>query len=473
MSGCDGQNEIAAARTVPSQPMPSLKSPVVSDALRDTALRGWTVKWLRSLGIGNSRPGFLLVPIIATMMFFTLSAAAQNQYYVSTSGSDSNNGTSASTPWRTCSHAVSAFNLGAGGAVINFAPGNYSETCSLNRGGSSTSVRLALKCTEQLVPGGNNNCRGIQFNTYNTNNVDIGALPLRGFEYTNPSGEVAVNDVAQCTIGTTCPNGNSIHALGNYWHDIGQSNSGGCPSSGAFLVGQHGHPSTDIQAIGNIVDHYGTFPNTSCNQAHGLYIIAIGAIIQNNIVTRAAYAGLQYYDSACRGVITNNVFANNRAGAVVYGGNGCPAGNNTVANNIVSNNLTYAFNNSFGGDQGSSVGHPTLYANNIVFGNPSGTFTSTPSGSTIVQNQKSENPTSTFVNYTGTATGDYHLKAGSVAVGGGTTQCTSGGVVNCVPVVDLAALSRANVPSLGVFEPQGASSASAPAAPSGLTASVQ
>src|SRR5271167_2208355 len=112
------------------------------------------VKWIRPLGIGNSRPRFLLVLTIAMMMLFSLSAAAQNQYYVSTSGSDSNNGTSASTPWQSCSHAISSFSLGAGGAVINFAPGNYGTVCTVSRGGSSPTVRLVLKCTAQWTAGG-------------------------------------------------------------------------------------------------------------------------------------------------------------------------------------------------------------------------------------------------------------------------------------------------------------------------------
>jgi hypothetical protein len=447
--------------------------PLYQVALGDTALRGQLVKWIRPRGIGNSRPRFLLALTIVMMLVLSLSAAAQNQYYVSTSGSDSNNGTNSSTPWRTCSHAIAAFSLNGNGAVINFAPGNFAETCSVNRGGSSLKVRLVLKCSQQIVVGGGNNCRGILFNTYNANYVDIGALPFMGFEYTNPDSGVAVNNVAQCASGH-CQNGNSIHVLGNYWHDIGQNSNGGCPFAGAFLSGQHGRQLDDTQAIGNVVDHYGIYPQSGCNGAHGIYIIGAGAVIQNNIITRAAYAGIQYYDAACSGIITNNVLVNNTAGIVAYGSNGCTAGLNTIANNVVANNSTHAFNISFSSDQGCTSGRQTLYTNNIVFGNPRGTFTHTPASCTTVQNQLSENPTATFVNYTGTASGDYHLKAGSIAVGGGTTQCMSGGATSCVPAVDFAAVSRPNnKPSLGVFEPQGDRNASAPSAPTGLTAIAQ
>src|ERR1700675_337357 len=114
----------------------ALQIPPYLVGLGDTALRGWPVKWIRSLGIGDSRPRFLLALTIVMMLLLSLSAAAQNQYYVSTSGNDSNNGTSSSTPWRTCSHAMASFSLGGGGAVITFAPGNYGTVCSVNRGGS-------------------------------------------------------------------------------------------------------------------------------------------------------------------------------------------------------------------------------------------------------------------------------------------------------------------------------------------------
>ena len=220
-------------------------------------------------------------------------------------------------------------------------------------------------------------------------------------------------------------------------------------------------------------NHYGTYPPSgSCYVAHGIYISTSGGQVYNNIVTRSAYAALQYYDQACNARISNNVFANNGIGMVLYGGNNCsPVGNNSVDNNIIVNNVQQAINNSFGGDQGCSPGNPTLYTNNIIFGKGT-TFTSTPASCTIIQNQLSENPTATFVNYTGNAAGDYHLKSGSVAIGGGTTSCAAGSTTQCVPSIDLAATARLGTPSLGVYESGGASSASVPA-PTGLTATVQ
>jgi Right handed beta helix region len=147
----------------------------------------------------------------------------------------------------------------------------------------------------------------------------------------------------------------------------------------------HGGHSPDAQVIGNLIDHFGKVPNPCGNGAQGIYVATAGGQIYNNISTRNAYSGLQYYDQACNARISNNVFANNTVGMVLYGGNGCsPVGLNTVANNVIVNNVQQAFNNSFSGDQGCSTSNPTLYTNNVLFGNGS-TFTSSPASCTTQQ----------------------------------------------------------------------------------------
>jgi hypothetical protein len=433
------------------------------------------VKWIRSLGIGNSRPGFLLALTIVMMLLLSLSAAAQNQYYVSTSGSDSNNGTSPSTPWRTCSHAIAAFSLGGGGAVITFAPGNYGTVCNVNRGGSSPTVRLVVKCSAQWTAGGSTGCRGLGWLVTSANNVDIGALDQFGFEYTDPNAQVGVDVSWQCGTAGTCSSGNGIYVLGNYLHDIGQNATGegvGCPYAGAILAPTgHGHTITDFRAIGNQIDHFGINGGNTCNAAHGIYVASANGIIQNNVITRAASGAIQYYDQACNAVISNNVLASSRTGLILYGANGCTPGLTTVSNNVIVNNSSTGFYTGSGTTVCSS-GRPLLFTNNLMFGNGSD-FNTSPASCETRQNQRSENPATTFVRYTGTATGDYHLKAGSVAIRAGTTQCTSGAASTCAPAIDFALASRPGPPSLGAFEAQSNNNASAPSAPSGLTASVQ
>jgi len=273
------------------------------------------------------------------------------------------------------------------------------------------------------------------------NRIDIGANPFLGFEYTNPGDNTAVDVISQCPGNAgACGFGNSIHVFGNFFHDIGQTNGNGCPSSGGILItNAHGVSVTDAQVIGNVIDHIGIFPGPPGNQMHGIYVSTMNGQVYNNVVTRACYAGLQYYDQACNARVSNNVFANNTVGMVYYGSHGCTAGLNTGDNNVLVNNTQQAINNSFSGDQGCTPGRQMLYSNNIISGNGVNGPTHAFASCTTVQNQKSENPTTTFVSYTGSAqTSDFHLKAGSQAIGGGTSQCASGGLTPCVPSVDIA-----------------------------------
>src|SRR5882724_711681 len=394
--------------------------------------------------------------ILAFLLTATAAVQAQNQYFVAaTGGSDSNSGTSTGSPWATCNHAVATAALNSVGATINFiASSSNHAACSNIARNVVSPARMVLRCTTQVTAGTHCKVAGA-FIIRAANNIDIGALPRFSFEYTNPSDNTAVDVVSQCASGAgACAFGNGIHVIGNYFHDIAQSNGTGCPSSGAILItNAHGVSVTDAQVIGNVVDHIGIFPGPPGNQMQGIYVSTKNGQVYNNVVTRACYSGLQYYDEACNGRVSNNVFANNTVGMVYYGNNGCTPGNNTASNNILVNNTDHAVNNSFSGDGGSSAGHPTLYTNNIVFGNPAGTFTSPIGANTQVVNQRSENPTTTFVNYTGTASGDYHLKAGSIAIAGGVSNCVSGGSTPCVPPIDQAGATRpsSGVQTIGIF----------------------
>jgi hypothetical protein len=72
-------------------------------------------------------------------------------YYVATTGNDSNNGTSTNTPWRTLQHANNSLPAGgsAAGSCINVAPGTYSTGVSITAGGNhaSSAGYVVYRCT--------------------------------------------------------------------------------------------------------------------------------------------------------------------------------------------------------------------------------------------------------------------------------------------------------------------------------------
>ncbi len=76
------------------------------------------------------------------LFFCTILALAGNHalsaadYYVATSGSDSNNGTTVATPWRTIAHAVAYAGL-TGGDTIQVRGGTYAETVKIAKSGTA------------------------------------------------------------------------------------------------------------------------------------------------------------------------------------------------------------------------------------------------------------------------------------------------------------------------------------------------
>ncbi len=421
------------------------------------------------------------------MLALCPSAMAQvNNYYVAPVGSDSNAGTQV-RPWRTIQKAVESFTLGSSSTVIHVAPGSYSDfhsmgTCAsvptnlcIDHDGTS-SARLVIQCDDP------------------TTGCKLVANPVGGYAVVIEANYVdfvgfEVGPCPACNAGiailggsTFNNKGTSVHILNNYVHDIAQNgNDGngfgtGCPSSGMIIADFKHQVIPGLQIIGNRINNGGLMSlGKACNQFHGLYVNN-ATVVQNNLISNIVGQGINFGPSPCGGKITNNtVFHNGHRGILLasYAGDNCsPDGNNTVNNNIVINNNVN--NSGVCGIEEYSGGAGTnnLYANNLLQGNScSDSIRLTSSPSSAVQNLLHEATDLTFVAYNNSGSGDYHLRAGSVAVGTGTTTCTSG-VTGCVPPLDLDGLARAIPPSRGSYEFEGTTS-SGPTAPSGLTATVQ
>jgi hypothetical protein len=460
----------------------------------------------------------------------TLAAAAQvNNYYVNTStGSDSNNGTSAAAcgagcgPWKTWSQANTSAKLGAAGATVHFADGTYLGTPNLScvgvsatafcitHGGTSTQP-LIFQCDNGLNgnaghPGSPGHCLlrstsdvanqqllGIQ----NTNYFTIQGFDVGG-DATHPATLFQSAILMYGKDGTA--NYNQVNY--NYIHDVAlRANDGngfgnGCPSEGMVGV-DYGFPATagripvGLKFIGNFLNNFGDISNTACNQSHGLYIGLPNVVVQNNISGNAPGSGIKLYASNCGSVVTNNLtYHTGWWGILVQSsgetrndgclGLGIPPGRSTISNNIVINS---GFNHACGGiAQGDSSAN--LYANNLLIGNQTGqnvpvaNCSTTPisSPSTVTGNLNTTNSgattANTFVSYLDNGTGDYHLKAGSVAIGAGSTACVSGGISPCIPATYFAGLARPSPPSIGIDE-LGTSATQPPDSPTNLTAVVQ
>jgi hypothetical protein len=399
-------------------------------------------------------------------------ALTDNHYYVSPGGSDSNDG-SAAHPWATIKHADSVFTLGPDGAVIHVASGTYAAGIDLLRGGASPTVRLTIQCDAGVASAmaAIGQCRitgPIYGILVEANDVDIVGFDVGG----DPSMNVALEGVCNATAAVPCPTGNSVHFIGNYVHDLAQNVKNqagvlGCPENGAISVSsnRHGHTATDGRAIGNLVRNFGKghpFPgvgfNGGCYTAQGIYpgASATGAIVENNIVINVPMGGITP-SANCNNVITNNVVIGAFAGTIQsdLDQGVCPgghAGNNTVANNYFADVDQSFFSTSGRSGQFCNGGLTSLYSHNMSDGvHPD--FTPAPDACVAVTpaSMTHQAPAAFFVDYQRSSGGDYHLRAGSLGIGGGATACAPGGITPCVADHDFENHPRTSPVDVGAY----------------------
>src|SRR5664279_3957875 len=114
------------------------------------------ITFMKNRLISVALSALMFVPALASALQYGITATGvtypipsvpapytcKTNYYVAKSGSDSNNGTSASTPWLTVSHAAAALGTARNGVCVNVGPGTYTEHVALNgiTAGSDTST---------------------------------------------------------------------------------------------------------------------------------------------------------------------------------------------------------------------------------------------------------------------------------------------------------------------------------------------
>src|SRR5262245_23642216 len=356
--------------------------------------------------------------IFAVLTFGEAQAqSAVNHYYVSPTGSDSNSGTSPSTPWQTIAHADQAIQLGEAGTVIHLAPGTY-ESPPYFFTTSSGTANARITWVSDVKWGAILNSGWYLIGDYN----DIGDIQFTGSR---------IN-------AAIFLRGNLSRAIGNYVHDIGA----GCHSTGAIVLAGD-NDAAEANIVANLSVGYLDL-TVRCNQYHAIYSSMVGSVIRNNIVSGAPGWGIHSWHDASDLIIENNTVFNNGLGGILIGNGENDAGpyvhnNTTVANNIVVNNgwgigplagiVEYPC--------GDAIGANNMYLNNAVYDNgPQGDISlcdgKSPSGTVTLD---ATSFASLFVKYQADGSGDYHLQTNSAAIDKGTTACALG-ISNCAPGTD-------------------------------------
>ena len=338
------------------------------------------------------------------------------------------------------------------GACIHVANGTYSSAITTNKAGTA-SARIRYICDTQYGCTLNESSSGTMWT------VNGAYTDMVGFDF-DGSGHAGV------TTGLTAFTQDFL-AQGNRFHDVGSAcNTTNNAVVASFFNTQPGHGNRYISNL---------FYHNNCGVGHvsavGNAMTALGLdsydIAQNNLIMDhgTGYAVQISHGFPINGVYTclNGTFTNN---TIVNVDRGTVLGfcNNTISGYTISNNIIANVQGGAGtairihGACGANV-----YANNLVYGATAYEFdspcTGTPTGT------QSGSNSATFVNYTGTVSGDYHLKEGSSAIGRG--------AVIGAPPTDFAGLTRSAPHDIGAFKFGSESATNPPNPPTGLTAMVQ
>lgn len=328
-------------------------------------------------------------------------------YYVSTSGSDSNDG-SAAHPWRTIQHASSMVRAGY---TVHVAPGTYNVAGpgaypSSVTNAITTSVSGTASARIRFISDVKWGAKIVTSNQpYYSWSVDGDYVDIVGFDITG-------NGMTGLRL-----NGSNQRALNNVVHNLGYLL---CDGNGGAGIVSSNYSAGYNDIIGNIVHDIGN-PG-GCNSVHGIYYSNYGGHIFNNIIYRVSSYGIHLWHAASAVTIANNtVFANgsSRMGGGILIGDGDSPGNIVNDNTVVTNNIIYA--NPAAGlreycySGQTCVGASNTYSNNLIYRNDTDISLLFRHG---VANTVAADPQ--FVNYQADGNGDYHLKSTSPAIDRGT-----------------------------------------------------
>jgi hypothetical protein len=345
-------------------------------------------------------------------------SASPKTLFVATAGNDQGLCTS-SRPCATIAHAST---LAEPGDTVLVAPGTYTGSFQTRASGTASAYityRSEERWGAKIVQGRSDSAWG-NYGNY---------VVIDGFEIIGNPSSVGVNGIFT-SGGFTIIEHNKIHGI----------LPATCDSRGG--AGIHLESSND-QVLGNFIFQIGPqegSPLYPCSYVHGIYFEKPYGLAAENIVFQASGYGIHEWHQAAEIIVVNNTVFNNGFGGILVGneGRGSPAVNNhaVIANNVVYGNGKYGIHECC---TTAFTGSCNLYDNNLLFRNPTNIKLQTGS------ERRTTIADPLFVNYTGDATGDYHLRAGSPGINRG---LNSEGDAACgtsahFPLVDIDGRRRA------------------------------
>ena len=357
--------------------------------------------------------------MLITLLAISIGANAQTNYYISPSGSNSNNGLLA-TPWQTIQYGIGQAN---NGDTLNLFTGTYNEKVNVTKsltirnqtgntpilsgtGVTTQDAMIAITNQTNVTIDGleianniQNAAQGILVDGI-CQNITIKNCKLHDIHFSsNPSAPVNAGTNAQGIIvyGTNASTAISNLKINNntlYNCRLGYSEGIAVNGNvdGFEVIGNLVH---DITNIGiDLIGHEGTCSNPANDQARngliknnliyncisayatsgGLYVDGgKNIIIENNTSYHNGYG----VEVGCENVgkttdnitVRNNIFYDNQVCAIALGGFDYPAGSGKVINSEVRNNTCYKndFLNGGTGELYLSYSEKSVVENNIFY----------------------------------------------------------------------------------------------------------
>jgi hypothetical protein len=355
----------------------------------------------------------LALSVFAALSLSSAAAALGATYYVSTTGSDANPGTS-EAPWATVQKALNTLQPGDEAVVRQ---GSYSQALVYNR---PLAGWIAIRCEPSAV-------------------------------LTNPSGHTlrvnaagAFLSVHGCAFrGSGVTSGGVIDLYGSNVELIGNEITGS-NDNGIYTAEEADH----VSILRNWIHDNGA-PDS--NQDHGIYLQGDDHLVANNVIHDHPFGfGIQHYDYGRRARVVGNTITHAGHGGIVVGGNGSGPEGTRVAGAVITNNIV-AHNRTWGVDRDSTAPTSCSIHSNLAFANGSGSYdTGWPSG--CLGSNLTGDPM--FVD---TALRNLRLRPGSPAIGAADAATALS--------PDFDGNARDADPDIGAFEAGGAPPPPPPPAP--------
>jgi hypothetical protein len=322
--------------------------------------------------------------------------------YVSTNGSDSNDGSQGS-PFRSIAAASQAAQPGT---TVHVAAGTYSGGFTTSASGTASAHITYVSDGARIVDDGS---APDDMGWWNQGDY----VDIKGFELDGSGGSSwrigLYGSGSHCTFQN-----NQVHDVLSNSAAFDAASSSGNGGAGIEMDSYAG--GTDGSVIGNVVYNIGP-SGVQSSLVHGIYHTEPGSV-SNNLVYNVVGAGITTWHGAHNIDITNNTVDDARS-CGIYVGSGDSGATSTTGDYLnVSRNIVT--NSGDGITEGGTTGVHNTYSGNVVYND---------GGSPIdLQNGLSDSGTiSSDPQYVNAAAHDYRLQDGSPAAGAGYSPSTSGG----------------------------------------------